>query len=118
MIRFPAPSPAHLAAALLLAGLAAAVQAADLPAALPPGPAASEPQLPPEPNVQRTVNEDDHVRIEELRVRGRTQRIAVQPKMPGAPAYEVLPGDGTSDAGGSADGKRSGGQRVWNVLKF
>jgi hypothetical protein len=37
-----------------------------------------------EPAVQRKVTEDDGVRIEELRVRGETQRIVVRSKVGGA----------------------------------
>jgi hypothetical protein len=105
-----------LAAGLALPGTAALAAEAAAPAAAAASTAAAS--RTPEPAVQRTVNEDDHVRVEELRVRGRTRSIHVQPKTPGAPAYEVLPGDGAPDAGGSADGKRPGGERVWNVLKF
>jgi hypothetical protein len=67
----------------------------------------------PEPAVQRTVIEDDSVRIEELRVRGQNQRISVQPKN-GAAAYEVMPNDDTR-----GDGPRGTvGRRVWKMWSF
>ena len=75
--------------------------------------------LPPEgqiePAVQHLVSEDDHVRIEELRVRGQTQRLTVQSKEAGVPAYDILqatPGQDPSKDRGAA------GQRVWPVLSF
>ena len=68
-----------------------------------------------EPAVQRLVAEDDQVRIDELRVRGQTRRLAVQPKLAGAPGYEILP----IPAGQSPAAPRDGaGQRVWPVLSF
>jgi hypothetical protein len=73
----------------------------------------------PEPVVQRSVVEDDNVRIEELRVRGIHQRIVVRPKA-GAkgdalPEYEILPAEPGRD---SAQDRRVAGQRVWRVLSF
>lgn len=69
--------------------------------------------------VQSHVAEDDHVRIAEQRVRGQTQRIAVQPKAAAggasAPAYEVLPAPGGQDP---SQVKDSTGRRVWPVLSF
>ena len=52
-----------------------------------------------DPAVQRLVSEDDQVRITELRVRGQTQRISVDPKASTAPRYEITP-----QAAGSASG--------------
>lgn len=69
----------------------------------------------PEPAVQRSVREDDNVRIEELRVRGINQRLVVQPKAASAPAYEILPRDPGRDA---AQDRRSAGQRVWRLFDF
>jgi hypothetical protein len=69
----------------------------------------------PEPAVQRSVQEDDNVRIEELRVRGVNVRIVVQPKAASAPAYEILPADPGRDA---AQDRRSAGQRVWRLFSF
>ena len=107
-----------LACLALLAGAAAAQTAS--PATPSPTPvmaptaanSASGPTLPPEPQVLHQVSEDDHVRIEELRVRGQTQRITVQPKIPGMPAYEVVPP--TPGKPPSQDPKA--GQRVWLTL--
>ena len=71
--------------------------------------------LPGEPVVQRRVAEDDQVRITELRVRGQTQRITVDPKGGNTPGYEInLPAPG-GDPSKARDGA---GQRVWPVLTF
>src|SRR5262245_34693573 len=71
----------------------------------------------PEPNVRHAVVEDDAVRIEELRVRGLTQRIVVQPKRGPAKSYEVLPADAQRDR--SQPGAiGAAGQRVWNAMSF
>jgi hypothetical protein len=69
-----------------------------------------------EPKVEVKVTEDDGVRIEELRVRGQTQRIVVQSKL-GAKTrpYEILPANGGRDL---SQDKRAIGQRVWSVLSF
>ena len=83
------------------------------PAAQPlAGPAAADSA---EPVVQRTVVEDEGSRISELRVRGQVQRITVQPKVGGAKAYEILPGEGGHAPG---EGRGAAGQRVWQVLSF
>ena len=68
-----------------------------------------------EPAVQRTVIEDDAVRIEELRVRGQAQSITVRPKMAGARPYQILPGNTGRDPSQARDGA---GQRVWQMLSF
>lgn len=65
--------------------------------------------------VQRLVSEDDQVRIEELRVRGQTQRLSVQSKGTGAPGYDILPPAAGQDLSKSRD---AAGQRVWPVLSF
>lgn len=93
---------------LLALGLLAATPAlhAQEPAAGPRGG---------EPVVEKKVIEDDGVRIEELRVRGQTQRIVVQSKLGQARAYEVLPANGGRDL---SQDKRAIGQRVWSVLSF
>lgn len=67
------------------------------------------------PAVQNLVSEDDQVRITELRVRGQTQRITVDPKDSAVPGYEITPPAGGSDPSKSRDGA---GQRVWPVLRF
>jgi hypothetical protein len=72
-----------------------------------------------EPAVQRTVIEDEGSRIDELKVRGQTQRITVQPKVGTTKAYQIITSDGTrslSDSHGAANG--SAGKRVWQVLSF
>src|SRR5687767_8115816 len=71
----------------------------------------------PEPHVQRTVVEDDAVRIEELRVRGQNQRIVVRLKKGPAGSYEVLPADNGRDPSQAAS-KGAAGQRVWHVMSF
>jgi Protein of unknown function (DUF2782) len=72
----------------------------------------------PEPNVQRTVVQDDGARIEELRVRGQVQRIVVKPK--NAAEYEVVAPVGGRDPSQNRGNQQAGagGQRVWNLLKF
>lgn len=67
---------------------------------------------PAEPAVEQRVHEDDNVRIEELRVRGQTQRIVVRTKGSDARPYEIVP----SDAGDQR--RASAGQRVWQILSF
>jgi hypothetical protein len=71
-----------------------------------------------EPNVQRTVVQDDGARIEELRVRGQVQRIVVKPK--NAAEYEVVAPAGGRDPSQNRANQQAGagGQRVWNLLKF
>ncbi len=72
-----------------------------------------------EPRVQHIVVEDEGSRIEELRVRGATQRITVQPKVGTAKGYEILVGDGSRDLGEGVNTSRgAAGKRVWNVLSF
>ncbi len=99
---------ALLALALCAPGGAALAQAAAAPA-----PAAGEPR------VQTIVVEDEGSRIEELRVRGATQRIHVQPKVGTVKGYEILVGDGSRDIGEGVNTSRgAAGKRVWNVLSF
>ena len=76
------------------------------------------PQRGGEPAVERKVAEDDGVRIEELRVRGQTQRIVVKPRR--AAEYEIVPANpGRDPSQNRANGQPgAGGQRVWNLLKF
>jgi hypothetical protein len=91
---------------------------AALACALAAAAAAQDIKLPPEPKVQRIVVEDEAVRIEELRVRGQTQRIVVKPK--NAAEYEIVPAAGGRDPSQNRAGQQAGagGQRVWNLLKF
>jgi hypothetical protein len=74
--------------------------------------------VPPEPKVEHIVVQDEKVRIEELRVRGQTQRVVVKPK--NAAEYEIVPAAGGRDPSQNrANGNPgAGGQRVWNILKF
>ncbi len=73
------------------------------------------PQRGNEPVVVRTVNEDESVRIEELRVRGQTRRVVVHSKLPGAPSYQI----GTSTDGRDlSQDRRSEGRSLWQVLAF
>jgi hypothetical protein len=76
---------------------------------------------PPEPKVERTVAEDDQVRIEELKVRGEAKKVTVKNKITKAPDYEIVVNDaGRESAGGTGTGmpKSGSGARVWRVLKF
>jgi len=76
----------------------------------PPDPPAREPA------VQHRVAEDDHIRVEELRVRGESRRIVVKPKAGGAREYEIMPASGATDP--SQRRTNSAGERVWRVLSF
>jgi hypothetical protein len=77
--------------------------------------AASAPTRP-EPAVQRTVIEDDGVRIEELRVRGQNQRITVQSKTRGAAPYEIITPEGGRDLSQGRGG--AAGHSVWHLFGF
>ncbi|HEX5632715.1 MAG TPA: hypothetical protein VFX50_05780 [Gemmatimonadales bacterium] len=72
-----------------------------------------------EPRIERRVVEDDGARIEELRVRGRTQSISVTPKGAIRQPYEILPADAGRELTpqGPAPGGAAG-QRVWRVYSF
>ncbi len=70
-----------------------------------------------EPGVQETVVKDDGARIDELKVRGRSKRIVVTPKV--GPAYEIIPPGTGSDISQGARGTNGAvGKRVWPVLSF
>jgi hypothetical protein len=72
-----------------------------------------------EPNVKYTVIDDDSTHIDELKVRGHTQRITVKPKIAALRGYEIITGDGSRDLSDSANSSRGAtGKRVWNVLSF
>ena len=89
----------------------AACTAAAQPNAAPPAS--------PEPKVEQLVHEDKGSRIEELRVRGATQRIVVTPKVGTSTGYEIITGDGSRDLGEGANTSRgAAGKRVWHVLSF
>lgn len=105
---------AVLAATALLAAPALQAQPAAVPA---PAPVAGTTRGG-EPNVRIDVFEDEGSRIEELRVRGETQRISVVSKLGGS-RYEILPAGGGSDlAIGPTTPRGAIGQRVWRVLQF
>ena len=73
----------------------------------------------PEPKVQHIVLEDEGARIEELRVRGQTQRITVAPKGAITRSYEIIPADGSRDLSDSAGSNRgAAGKRVWHMFSF
>ncbi len=94
--------------------LAAVLASAALGAAAAEAPARAAPA---EPAVQRSVTEDDAVRIEELRVRGETQSITVTNKQRAlrGTQYEVMPPSGARDP--SQRGQASG-QRVWRLFEY
>jgi hypothetical protein len=77
--------------------------------------AAEETKKPAEAKVERIVNEDDAVRIEERRFRGQTESITVKSKLRGVAPYEILPGGSGRDP--SQPGSTSG-QRVWHFFSF
>jgi hypothetical protein len=93
--------------------------AASAPAAAASRPALTRPDGPPqrggEPQVQRTVTEGRSARIDELRVRGITQRVVVQPTLAGAPAYEI---SSTSDGRDTSQDRRTEGRSLFQVLSF
>jgi hypothetical protein len=81
--------------------------------------ASADPRAVPEPNVQHILIEDQGSRIEELRVRGTTQRIVVTPKVGTKKSYEIIPADGSREMFDGANTSRgAAGKRVWNVLNF
>lgn len=81
--------------------------------------APAAPSQPAEPRVQQIVVEDEGSRIEELRVRGATQRITVKPKVGTSQGYEIIVGDGSRDLSDGVNTSRgAAGKRVWHVLSF
>jgi hypothetical protein len=82
------------------------------PALLAAAPAASAAD--PGPRDTRVI-EDGSVRIEESRLRGQTQTVTVQSKLPGMKAYEViLPPLGKDPS----QDKGAAGKRTWSILGF
>ena len=72
-----------------------------------------------EPDVKRTVIEDDGARIDELRVRGQATRVTVTPKLGPRKRYEIITGNAGRDTFDGTGGARSAvGKRVWNVVDF
>jgi len=101
-------SGAHQACRVLMLGLLLA-QCATAPHAEPA----------PDAKVERSVIEDDAVRVEELRERGQTRQVTVHNKGSKAPAYEILMGDGSRDLSqGPGSTRGAAGQRVWRLLDF
>lgn len=99
---------------------APAAASAPAPAAssVPPGAAESGKPEPGEPVVRLTIIDDDNVRIEELKVRGRSQRIVVTPKN-GSKPYEIITDNGSRDLTEGPNGFNGAvGKRVWPVLSF
>ena len=85
---------------------------------VPPGTAESGKPEPGEPVVRLTIIDDDNVRIEELKVRGRSQRIVVTPKN-GSKPYEIITDNGSRDLSEGPNGFNGAvGKRVWPVLSF
>ena len=115
----------------LLAGLVlpCAAQVAPAPAAASapratriPVDAQPAPRTAGEPEVRHTVIEGETTTIDELRVRGFTQRIVVTTKGAGGArgsSYEIITGDGSRDLSDGANTSRgAAGKRVWRVLDF
>lgn len=75
---------------------------------------AAAPRPVPEPQVLQQVTEDDKVRIEELRVRGQTKRLTVQPKIRGVGPYEIA----APEPGRAPADDPKAGQRVWLSITF
>jgi hypothetical protein len=99
-----------LSAALLGVGLACQAQTA--------APAAADPSVPQrggEPRVMRVIIEDSRVRTEELRVRGITRSLSVQPKLPGVPAYRI---GVNTDGRDTTQDRRSEGSAQWQLFAF
>jgi hypothetical protein len=82
--------------------------------ATPPAPAADGPAR--EPLAAWHIAEDEHVRVQELRVRGESRHITVHPKLPGTRPYEIAPASGALDP--SQRGRRAPGTSQWRLLDF
>jgi len=105
----------HLAIALLLGLTASATVQAQGQAQGQAQAPAQVPAKDAEPTVQRSVIEDDSVRIEELRVRGLLQSITVRSRNSTARPYQIVTGQDGRDL---SQDRRAAGQRVWSVLAF
>jgi hypothetical protein len=123
--RDAAPPPPQIVAPAAPAPPAAAPAAAPAPRPVPLPAAASgvpsnEPPQPGEPAVRHIVIEDDHTRIDELRVRNVPQRIVVTSKAGKVTStYEIITGDGSRDLSPGANTSRGAtGKSVWRVLGF
>jgi hypothetical protein len=103
-------SRALITSTLLLATLTLATSSAR---------AADKPEAVADAQVQTTVIEDDSTRIEELRVRGQTQKVTIQPKNSKFPAYEIIMGDaGRELSPGASSTRGAAGKSVWRLLNF
>src|SRR4051794_34781512 len=97
---------------------AASAQGSTQVRALPPV-VLDDPRDRDEPNVRRTVIEDQGSKIEELVVRGQPQRIVVTPKVGTTKSYEIIPdSSGRAMYDGSGASRGAVGKRVWNVFDF
>jgi hypothetical protein len=110
--------PLRTAPLLLALGLgtplAVLAQAPTAPTTTPmTAPAKAEPAAKPPPHI--TVLEDDNVRIEESRNRGRVQSITVRSKVDGVPAYQVQVAPAGRDP---SQEKGSAGKRTWALFSF
>ena len=82
---------------------------------MPAEPAASTAQLDKPNPTSKKVIEDDKVRIEETRLRGQTQTVTVQSKLPGVKAYEVIQPPLGKDP---SQDKGAAGKRTWSIFDF
>ena len=99
-------------ALFLLASAAAHAADAPPPAIKPGWTVLPEPEL-----RQVVVTEDESTRIEEVRARGQTVKVTVQPK--NAPAYEIIVGDASHELSPGAGSTRGAiGKSVWRLLDF
>jgi hypothetical protein len=90
--------------------------AASLPVLAQAGPPAKpEPAAVVKGQPHVTVIEDDAVRIEESRNRGRVQSITVRSKVEGVPAYQVQVAPAGRDP---SQEKGSAGKRTWALFSF
>lgn len=81
--------------------------------------APAAPTLPGEPNVKHIVIEDEGSKIEELRVRGQTQRVVVTPKVGTRVPYEIIISPGARDPfEGTRSAQGASGKTVWQLMKF
>lgn len=105
-----------------LASLRTAALALILPmgaAAQAPGVAAAIATPAGEPDVRRSVMEDDANRVEELRVRGQVRSVVVTTKGAWAGSYEIDVGDPSREMSAGADARRgTAGQRMWRLFSF
>ena len=116
-----APVCTFILTSLLVLNSARAEEASKPESAKPLAPAATVPPQKgvPDASVEFIIIEDDGNRVEELRVRGQTRSVHVQPKCIKAPEYEILMGDGSRDLSAGASSARGAiGQRVWRVISF